>query len=372
MKLPKICGGMLNVTQKCNLACKYCFVHQKPLEITYKTAKDAVDFFARNALDELRVPDINFFGGEPLIRYDDIVKPIIEYIRSSYGDYTIGITTNGTLLNEDKLKFFKKNDVGILLSVDGDKPTQDLLRTYHNGKGSFDDIPVELYLKYYPHGTLRATLDKKNVKYLYDNYLWGEKIGYDRATFIINAFETWDDEEINILKENLNKITDRIIEKKRNNEFYMEYTEIEKLENVYKLQNTCSDCYFRDDGQDKPACGTCGLGGNVYGSISTNGDIYSCQEMVDNNNCEEFIIGNIYTGVNDDKRIDLCNKFNTKNVACKNKKRCKNCELNKVCNGGCVINNYFTNNNLEIVSEIWCIYSELCFKNYKRIKEELI
>ena len=127
MALPKICGGFLNVTQRCNLACKYCFVVQQPKEMTYEIAKDCADFYARNAIDEKVVPNITFFGGEPMLRYDDIVKPLVEYVRSTYGDYQLDITTNGTLLDEEKLKFFKKNDVGILLSIDGNKKTQDLL-----------------------------------------------------------------------------------------------------------------------------------------------------------------------------------------------------------------------------------------------------
>ena len=43
-QLPLISSAFLNVTQKCNLTCKYCFVCQQPKEITYKTAQDAAKF----------------------------------------------------------------------------------------------------------------------------------------------------------------------------------------------------------------------------------------------------------------------------------------------------------------------------------------
>ena len=49
-KLPLISSAFLNVTQKCNLKCKYCFVCQQPKEITYKVAEDAAKFLARNAV----------------------------------------------------------------------------------------------------------------------------------------------------------------------------------------------------------------------------------------------------------------------------------------------------------------------------------
>ena len=48
-ELPKIIGGFLNLTQRCNLKCKYCFVVQQPKEMTFQVAKDAADFFANNA-----------------------------------------------------------------------------------------------------------------------------------------------------------------------------------------------------------------------------------------------------------------------------------------------------------------------------------
>ena len=38
----------LNLTDDCNLACKYCFVQQKPHYMTFEVAKDAVEFIMNN------------------------------------------------------------------------------------------------------------------------------------------------------------------------------------------------------------------------------------------------------------------------------------------------------------------------------------
>ena len=57
-------------------------------------------------------PSLNFFGGEPLIMWDKIVKPLTLYIREKYKDeISLGITTNGTLLDNEKIDFFYKNNV---------------------------------------------------------------------------------------------------------------------------------------------------------------------------------------------------------------------------------------------------------------------
>ena len=48
MELPKITSAFLNLTNSCNLTCRYCFVEQKPEFMTLQTAKDAADFLAGN------------------------------------------------------------------------------------------------------------------------------------------------------------------------------------------------------------------------------------------------------------------------------------------------------------------------------------
>jgi len=39
---------MLNVTDDCNLQCRYCFVQQQPHYMTLQTAKDIADWLYQN------------------------------------------------------------------------------------------------------------------------------------------------------------------------------------------------------------------------------------------------------------------------------------------------------------------------------------
>ena len=366
--LPKISGGFLNLTQKCNLKCKYCFVTQQPKEMDYKTAKDAVDFYAKNALDNLDIPDITFFGGEPLLKFEDIIKPLVEYIRKRYGDFKVSVTTNGTLLDEDKLKFLKANAVDLLLSIDGDEETQDHNRPFHNGKGSFGKIDVDLILRYYPQVTMRATLDPDTVDKLYENYLWGEKKGFKNEALIINPFAAWQEEHYEILESEIRKVTEHIKEARKEGKPYMRFEELHKMKTEYELLQKIEGSYYRDSNKDLPACGRCGLGATRYGSIGSTGNIYSCQEMTENEECSDFIIGNIYEDFSDDKRLELANSFNTKNVKSEKKDRCKDCLLDKICDGGCSINNYFKNKKLDIASEPWCRYKEILIQEYENLE----
>lgn len=368
MNLPRICGGFLNLTQRCNLKCRYCFVHQQPKEMTYETAKDAVDFYARNAVLEATEPQVTFFGGEPMLKFEEIIKPLVEYIRSTYGDYNISITTNGTLLNEEVYEFFKENDVGMLLSLDGMKEIQDYNRPYHSGRGSFDDIDIKMHLKYYPRGTFRATVDPDTVHLLYENYLWGEGQGFTNCAFITNSEGEWTDEKIKIFKKRVDLVVNHIKAAKKTGDKYMSYNEIDSKEKEFNLLQKIDADYFRDSGQGLPACGTCGLGGSKWGSIGSSGDIYSCQEMTENPELNGFIIGNIYTGMYEDKRTSLVNSFNSKNVRSKEDGRCKKCKLNPVCKGGCVSHNFWSNRNLEVVPKITCEMNEYYLEKYEEIE----
>jgi len=51
-----------------------------------------------------------FFGGEPMLCYNSIIIPIIDYIENKYpNSFRYGMTTNGILLNKEVIDFMKKH-----------------------------------------------------------------------------------------------------------------------------------------------------------------------------------------------------------------------------------------------------------------------
>ena len=78
MAYPPITSVHLNLTHRCNLACRYCYVAQEPMDMPWEVARDSIDFLAKNATLSKRRPEICFFGGEPLLRWDDIIIPAVE------------------------------------------------------------------------------------------------------------------------------------------------------------------------------------------------------------------------------------------------------------------------------------------------------
>ena len=112
----------LNLTFNCNLDCKYCFVRRKSAHerMSVATARKAIGLL----LDRAAAPvvAITLIGGEPLLELaliKQIVPSATEAARKRNLDINWAITTNGTLIDEDALKFFARYKIHALLSIDG-------------------------------------------------------------------------------------------------------------------------------------------------------------------------------------------------------------------------------------------------------------
>lgn len=143
---------ILNVTENCNLRCKYCvfsgiyegFRSHSFKRMSFDIAKNSVDRFIdhANSLTEKsfsQSPVISFYGGEPLLEFD-LVKKVVEYVKSKGFNTLFNITTNGTLLNDEIIKFLVTNNFMISVSLDGSKELHDKNRVFANGSGSYDVV----------------------------------------------------------------------------------------------------------------------------------------------------------------------------------------------------------------------------------------
>ena len=201
--LTNIC---LNLTDACCLACRYCFVAQQPHFMTLDTAKAAVHFLLDNLKKKPNKDkaSLSYFGGEPTLLWDEIIEPLTIYIRENNYPISLNITTNGVLLNENRIKFLKDNDVEILLSIDGDKETQDFNRPFHDdNKSSFDEVSKNILyiLKYFPNTTFRATIYAPTAHLTYQNYWFAVQQGFKNIFFAPDVRHEWNQEQKDALLE---------------------------------------------------------------------------------------------------------------------------------------------------------------------------
>jgi sulfatase maturation enzyme AslB (radical SAM superfamily) len=210
--------------------------------MTYETAKAAAEFLIKNAEETNVTPSINFFGGEPMLMWDSIIVPLTNWIRNEYKKpFSRGITTNGTLLNEEKVQFLKNNGIGLLLSIDGDKETQDYNRPYVNGEGSFDSIKtnIPIITQNFINTTFRMTCIPPTSQYLFNNIMFAKNNNFNSFFVIPNVFEDWDENSRNIVKEEIRKYGDYYIDSMRNNispiyfsTFELSFNDIKQINNA--------------------------------------------------------------------------------------------------------------------------------------------
>ena len=144
---------VLNVTNRCNLACTYCYEYgedkivdtengRKPKFMSETTARDAVDFMLRESGASPRA-HLTFFGGETLLNFP-VLKTTVAYARQRAAELgklvDFSLTTNATLLRPEIVEFLIENEVGVTISIDGPKEMQDRFRVFHDGSGSYDTV----------------------------------------------------------------------------------------------------------------------------------------------------------------------------------------------------------------------------------------
>ncbi|MDD5110013.1 MAG: radical SAM protein, partial [Patescibacteria group bacterium] len=131
---------VLQLTELCNLYCKYCYQEKHPKFMSAAMAERAIAYILghADAADHLTV---TYFGGEPLLAFERI-RQIHTAVLSARPSARFTIITNGTLFDDAMASFFQstKKLGSVQLTIDGDRVHHDALRCHRNGTGSYDEI----------------------------------------------------------------------------------------------------------------------------------------------------------------------------------------------------------------------------------------
>jgi len=110
------------VTSKCNMQCSYCIARDlDKADMTKEIGISSIDYFIYLS-EGAETLDFIFTGGEPLLNWG-ILKELIEYAVEKANDQGMGakisIKSNGILLNEECIEYFRKYKCTIFISIDG-------------------------------------------------------------------------------------------------------------------------------------------------------------------------------------------------------------------------------------------------------------
>lgn len=328
----------LNLTHRCNLACKYCYSGKKiSKDMSLATARKIVDFVIDITPPEQKA-GFGFAGGEPLLCFD-VLTEIVDYVRkqerSTGKSATLSITSNGTLLTEPILDFLKQEDFGLCVSIDGPAHVHNSNRRYKDGRGSFEDVVRNIRLSLERLDTLQvnAVYGPDTVDFLLESVLFLIQLGISVIHLNPNIRAFSEGYDCLQLRESYRQIADHYIKSYRNGrEIAVNFIDSKVIA-------------FLKRGYD--AADKCGMGETEWG-FAPSGNIYPCERLIGEDNDSPLCLGNVHTGLDLSRRCSVLSKRANRN------EECKTCCYRKYCMNWCGCTNYHMTGHTDLAGPMLC------------------
>lgn len=345
-------NAIVMLTNQCNCRCVYCFEQRKPGRMSLDTAKDTLRFLHRSGSPNV---GFTFFGGEPMLEFDSVIVPLVEWSKTTFDRPTrFAMTTNGTLLTRERLDFLKAHNIRFMLSMDGASTAQGKNRPLADGSNSFDAIAphIPYLLQLWPNQSFRETLTEYNVGSFFDDIRWFESVGCTNLMVVPDLFKPWSGPAREELTAQIAQYEDYVEQGFRDRTPHLLFHE-------YKV--AFLTLYLLERYKDLPRRANPGVHGGylcgfgVRGSVSVDpaGDIYGCHHISPLTRESEYWLGDVWNGVDERRVRRLTDRFDREAVG---NSMCKGCGLDSICDGGCAPNNYQINGDEHIVPEMYCVW----------------
>lgn len=292
------------VTDKCNLACTYCYqINKSVRRMKFEDAKLFIDklLSGEDGFNEyVSVKNspgivIEFIGGEPFLEVD-LIDQIVDYFRlrtielnHPWADkFCISICSNGVLYTDPKVqKFLQKNKDCISFSVtlDGNKELHDACRVFPDGRGSYDlaEYATQDWMNRGYYMGSKITISPDNLPYIYDALMHIVGLGYTEVNANCVYEAEWTDEQAGQLYHLMKKFADFMLS-----------------DNKYKLL----DCSLYQSTLGHPKEETdlqnwCGGTGSML-SMDPDGWLFPCIRYMESSlgaSRAPMRIGNVHTGL---------------------------------------------------------------------------
>ncbi len=323
---PRSFDLMLNVSQGCNLACRYCFVErgtyglprQGVRTMTERTARQAVDLLSQVGAAYPRHA-IHFYGGEPLLNLS-VIRATVAYAkqqaRRQGKEIVFEITTNGTLLNEAVIAFLRDEAFHVLVSLDGPSAVHDEVRVFPDGRSSHDQVlhgAIRL-LAQHSHVGASAVIRRGSRLAPIVDYLMTLGFPVIKAEWIrcdrTSPYALTDD-DIAQYKDDLRRVCQQ----------YVAAVFADRKFPVKDFQTRVMQLWKRTRRRYY-----CGAARTLLG-VSAEGDLYPCALFVGN---DDYRLGTLTSGPRPEALRQFAEAFNVETFT-----PCRNCWARYLCGGGC-------------------------------------
>lgn len=343
----------------CNLACKYCFY----CDIAKNREVYSYGIMNKNTVEALIDSSLNgnvtsityaFQGGEPTLAGLSFFTYFVSYVNKKKTNQKIqySLQTNGYILDQEWVSFFKKHDFLIGVSLDGYAENHNKLRSDLQGEPTFKRIneSITLLQKYQIPYNILSVLTKQLAAHPKELYAF-----YKRKRFsyiqLIPCLPTYP----NTVDEDLYALTPK--------EFYTFYDTffelwLEDFKRGEYISIALFDNLFTIFKNRIP--GQCGAVGNcqLQMVVESNGDVYPC-DFYSN---DRYRLGNIKSNsISELSKSGVVSRFLKEPK--RSNKNCGRCKFQKICNGNCKAL------NVAYYDEEYCGYQQFLEKYYKILYE---
>ncbi len=327
----------LVLTHDCNLACTYCYTGEK-----FRAAMD--DATAAAGLDlafKGRGPvDLGFFGGEPLIRFDQLVaiaRDARERATREKRGLRLSVTTNGTLLTAARLEVLSSLGVQVTLSLDGAREAHEATRPTRGGQSSFDAAVrgAQLLLAAGLPLDVIAVVAPGNVKWLGETVRFLADLGA-RQIVLNPCFEqAWSDDDLAAWERGMREAADVYAARMREGRALAFPTFDNKL--LAAAKGGLSDC------------DTCSAGDREL-AVAPSGNLYPCARLVGEDRDQRWVIGHVTRGV-ERRAVDAIARGPSDPA-------CETCVERWRCGATCVCANFAETGRPDVPGGVQCWYEQ--------------
>lgn len=329
----------------CNLACKYCIIgdmtEYNPESIII--SEDVIDLIVERYTAYLNSNNITkakiiFYGGEPLIAFDQIKYAVNEFQKRTGITFEFTIVTNATLLNTNMVPFLENNHITLGISIDGPQKTNDANRKFKTDTASvYDSVYNAICLLKTSKIKFGLSITLTNeIMDDADFFNWVINLGVKNITYNL-MHHTRDGAEWITYYQNATKFLIKSHENLQKHDI-MDGRIMRKYDAFYNQHFKYSDC--------------AAVGGNQL-SFMPNGDITVCHGCWPLKN---HVCGNVHTNsIEDIMETDAFRWWeNRLTVNCD---ACLRCPALRICGGGCPIQSEHLFKNRDSIDYGYCMHT---------------
>jgi len=338
ISLPPITHLELFLADGCNLNCTYCFEGLKPKRLMpIELAKMTVERLIKEWCGDEKAVNINFFGGEPLLNWPAL-KRTIEYAKEiaqkSDKQVSFSITTNGTLLNSERVRFLKNYQVSVMLSMDGLPEAHDRHRRMLKDRPSFPFVwkGFQLLMEHYETFDVRMTVMPDTVSLLFESVMFLSEHGVKNLVIVPAFGVEWRPNDHKVYQQQIRKIAEHFLSTNRQDSLLIRISLLQDLEKVEELVKKADRKSVQSDFGFYSGCyaGANGI------AVSSSGEIFPCAPFVGSKDLREsYCLGTVQKGLDNFRRQELYVLNRHGGL------KCQQCILRSFCLGVCMVANYY-------------------------------